>query len=544
MKKKLLIFFYFVLFFGLLKSQGVGQTSGSFSVSLTGGANYSIPIKNLPGIKDITPSISLDYSSQSGNGIAGWGWNLSGASSITRMTSTKFHDGNIDGIDYDNEDRFALDGQKLILKSGVYGQDNAEYQTENYSNLKIISKGTTSEGPTHFVVYYPNGNVALYGNDNNSKNSFEWKVSQIDDVKYNRIEFSYIKEGSHTIYLSKIRYGGNPSVGQYTPVNEVDFFYKNSSRNDQNYVYDSKSVFFTKKLDRVEVKGNGQLFRKYQLTHNTTSLGYERLIQVQEFNSSGESITPVLFEYDTTDNGLTDNSRTITTVTPAYDNSSWNYISGYFDKDGALDFMTYPNTKDKVYRFDSEHMLAYNSNIYGDIVGLGKFVDVFATKIVLPNGKFYDLDAVSTVSTDLSSTAVLDEIITVKNYTSNAAFNSLNLEFSNSFSFSKAGNESCILIDGENMRYEKIPKKYLTGDFDGDGVSEVIALELPYSVTHTYYCGSEFKDNSSATQTDAQRPPPTCCTQSTTFDFSNAYLLKSDANNNAVQQPMYLGGKR
>ncbi len=108
---------------------------GDLSVSLTGGASYTIPVANLPSVKGAVPNISLAYSSQSKNGVAGWGWNISGASSISRIPSTTFHDGVIDAIDFDDKDRFALDGQRLILTSGVYGADGAEYQTENYSSF-------------------------------------------------------------------------------------------------------------------------------------------------------------------------------------------------------------------------------------------------------------------------------------------------------------------------------------------------------------------------------------------------------------------------
>lgn len=536
MKMKLLIYFSFILFFGLLKSQGVGQTAGQFSVSLSGGANYSVPIKNLPGIKDVAPSITLEYSSQSGNGIAGWGWNLNGVSSITRLTSTKFHDGQIDGIDYDNNDRFALDGQRLILKSGVYGEDNAEYQTEIYSNIKIISKGSSTEGPSYFIVYHPDGKVATYGNDNNSKNSFEWKLSQIDDVNSNRIEFSYFKEGTHTIYLSSVKYGGNSAIGQSTQVNEINFYYKNSSRNDQNYIYDSKLVFLTKKLDRIEVKGSGQLFRKYQLTYNTTSLNYDRLIQVQESNASGETIVPIIFEYDTTQNGLTDNSRNITSVSPAYDNATWNYVSGYFDKDGAIDFMTYPGSKDKLYRFNSSQLLNSTSNVAGSVINVAKFSDAFSTKVVLGNNKYYNLDAVTTV---LDGTIInSDEEITINSYISNASYNSLDLAFNNTFTFPAAINQRCILINGEDVYYSKIGKKFYSGDFDGDGVSDIIAFSLPYTVSYTYACGGGGLEPSTGIE---KKPPTNCCTQSSTIDGSNAYFMKLDPNNSSSQQASIVG---
>ena len=116
-----------------------GITQGALSVSLSGAATYQVPIAVPPGIRDIAPAISLNYNSQSGNGIAGWGWNIGGLSTITRIPSTLFHDGVVDPVDFDATDRYALDGQRLLLKSGTYGANNAAYETENYSNTKKIS---------------------------------------------------------------------------------------------------------------------------------------------------------------------------------------------------------------------------------------------------------------------------------------------------------------------------------------------------------------------------------------------------------------------
>src|SRR5690606_41910956 len=79
--------------------------------------------------------------------------------------SSDLSDGKIGGINLDTTDRFALDGQRLLLKSGIYGDDGAEYQTEQYSNIRIISKGISPIGteytPEYFEVYYPDGSFAL-----------------------------------------------------------------------------------------------------------------------------------------------------------------------------------------------------------------------------------------------------------------------------------------------------------------------------------------------------------------------------------------------
>jgi hypothetical protein len=69
------------------QTTAVGSTEGVFNVSDLGGANYTIPIKVPEGIGGVQPSLSINYSSQGGNGIMGMGWSLSsGASIITRVT--------------------------------------------------------------------------------------------------------------------------------------------------------------------------------------------------------------------------------------------------------------------------------------------------------------------------------------------------------------------------------------------------------------------------------------------------------------------------
>lgn len=64
----------------------VGVVDGTASVTLTGAATYTIPIKCPSGTNGLQPSIAIGYSSQSGNGIMGIGWNISGLSAITTKT--------------------------------------------------------------------------------------------------------------------------------------------------------------------------------------------------------------------------------------------------------------------------------------------------------------------------------------------------------------------------------------------------------------------------------------------------------------------------
>ena len=189
-------------------STEVGTTEGQLTVSLNGIANYSIPISVPPGISGVEPQISIDYNSQNGlTGTATTGWDIGGISTITRIPSTKFHDGKIDPVDLDALDRFALDGQRLIVKNGtgkVYGADGTVYETEYFSNLKITSFGVhpsgANYGPAYFVVEYPDGSKAYYGNSTDSRSITDWSITYWENPQGARISYDYITSDNSLIY--------------------------------------------------------------------------------------------------------------------------------------------------------------------------------------------------------------------------------------------------------------------------------------------------------------------------------------------------------
>jgi hypothetical protein len=120
------------------------DTQGTIDVSAGGQLQYTLPVALPPGIKSVAPQINLVYTSGAGNGIAGYGWNLSGITAITRMGKTIESDGESRGIQLDNTDYFAYNGQRLLVTSGSNGADGAQYATEKYSNIKIKSVGSVT----------------------------------------------------------------------------------------------------------------------------------------------------------------------------------------------------------------------------------------------------------------------------------------------------------------------------------------------------------------------------------------------------------------
>jgi hypothetical protein len=91
----------------------VGSTAGSLSIN-QGAANYTIPITVPPGIAGMQPELSINYNSNAGNGQLGVGFSLGGLSIIHRCSKTIATDGTKGGVNYDSNDRYCLDGQRLI----------------------------------------------------------------------------------------------------------------------------------------------------------------------------------------------------------------------------------------------------------------------------------------------------------------------------------------------------------------------------------------------------------------------------------------------
>ena len=84
------------------------------NVSPTGCVTYSVTIFTDP-LSKFAPQISLIYSSQAGNGIAGYGWSISGLPSISLIPSTRHFQGDAEAPDVMASYHFySLDG--LVLE--------------------------------------------------------------------------------------------------------------------------------------------------------------------------------------------------------------------------------------------------------------------------------------------------------------------------------------------------------------------------------------------------------------------------------------------
>lgn len=247
---------------------------GKFHVSESGAAIYSLPIDVPPGTSGISPHLGLIYNSQEGNGLVGIGWSLSGLSSITRCPQTIAQDNAIFGVNYDGNDRFCLDGQRLIVSNGyTYGQNGAEYHTERDTFAKITSyadPATGVVGPTWFKVQDKAGHIIEYGNTSDSRIlalgtavSRVWAINKLQDRKgnYQKILYTVDTVGGNFYPLS-INYTGNATV---EPNNSVSFEYT-TSRPDVNFSYQAGSMIKSNVLlSKIKTISNGALVKEYRL---------------------------------------------------------------------------------------------------------------------------------------------------------------------------------------------------------------------------------------------------------------------------------------
>ncbi|KQM19907.1 SpvB/TcaC N-terminal domain-containing protein [Chryseobacterium sp. Leaf201] len=148
--------------------QSFHDTKGNIEVNGVGQIQFTLPIALPPGVKSVSPQIDLVYTSGSSNGVAGYGWNISATTAITRVGKNIENDGEKTSVQLDYTDYYSFNGQRLILKSGEYGKDGAEYVTQKYSNIKIKSIGAYNladllKGPAYWEVTFEDGSQAWYG---------------------------------------------------------------------------------------------------------------------------------------------------------------------------------------------------------------------------------------------------------------------------------------------------------------------------------------------------------------------------------------------
>ncbi|WP_255942752.1 RHS repeat-associated core domain-containing protein [Vibrio campbellii] len=271
--------------------------SGEYITS-GGEATYTLPIKVIRGRSSHQPELSFDYQSDGANGALGLGWSLGGSSFIHRCGKNIETDGNWGGVRFDSNDRYCVDGERLIAVKGSDGEDLTEYRIKKNGYDKIVSfGGEGTSGPQYFKVWRTDGSVYEYGSTSdsrvelpNQKHVYKWALSKItDSSKNNSIQYHYHESSaSGTHYLSSITYVGGRIVFGYE--NRIDIIsqYLYGERLTRNQRLNSVSLY--DELDRK--------VSEYILKYKYSSISNRSLIEKIEYCSQDNMCsTPITFSW-------------------------------------------------------------------------------------------------------------------------------------------------------------------------------------------------------------------------------------------------------
>ncbi|MBX3660723.1 MAG: VCBS repeat-containing protein [Ramlibacter sp.] len=231
---------------------------GALSAGPSGAAGYSLPIQVPPGLAGMEPKLELAYSSQSGNGLLGVGWSLSGLSTISRCPKVKVVDGEQLAVTLTSADRFCLDGQRLqvVGSPAQYGEVGAQYRTEmdGFSRIDAVG-GTLADGPASFVVRTKAGLRMEYAEAVPVPGKTvrrAWALSKVQDVKGNFYSISYfnnVAQSTGDFLPDQISYLAHTSG--IAARNTIKFTYE--ARPDVSVGYDAgEKVKQTRRLRIIE----------------------------------------------------------------------------------------------------------------------------------------------------------------------------------------------------------------------------------------------------------------------------------------------------
>lgn len=270
----------------------VGSLEANFRVNEFGAATYEIPISIADGIAGVKPELSVIYSSQGGNGLLGLGASLIGISTITRCRQTLVHDGQAKPVQWNSEDRFCLNGQRLMLISGTYGSNSSTYKTEIDSYVLITAIGGSAGNPEYFTLEAKDGSKTYFGYDSEASNSsrittpagqyLSWGQSMFMDNMQNRIHYVY-ESGK---LLKQILYAYPAPFSYGGALARVEFTYETRTDTSLAYMPGGVSLQTEKRLQYIrsfsKEINTENLIRKYEFRYTAGSSGLSRLSSALE----------------------------------------------------------------------------------------------------------------------------------------------------------------------------------------------------------------------------------------------------------------------
>jgi Salmonella virulence plasmid 65kDa B protein/FG-GAP-like repeat len=368
------------------ESISLAVNRADWSVTSSGAFTYSIPIAIPEGRRSIQPRLALVYSSLNGDGLAGYGWSLTGLPSIARanVKGAPRFDGH-DSYIYDAEQwaRAHSPGMKLTpITTG-------HYHTSRETHFDFIALGTCGDGPCGWAARDGAGRTFLFGGDavecndaclwepvNRSgighRGILVWSLkSVVEELSQNSYTVSYdTTDGDRVLHPSAIIYTDHPTRAGTRRI---------------TFTYDprpniSPPLFFAKVLRRITISAQSQLDRIYELGSEQSATSNRTLLSSVAFlDANGLPALPSIqlryaegYPINATRSLIRSSSvKTAHGPTEKTDEVSWfpSYLVGDFNGDGRADVMlVVANPNQKTLEL---------SYAFGTIDGLGPMIGYY-----------------------------------------------------------------------------------------------------------------------------------------------------------------------
>lgn len=269
-----------------------GTLPGAFAVSNSGSASFQIDLQTPPGTRGTGPDLSVTYDSREPNGLLGVGFTLRGLSVIGRCKAQTKIDSFAGAIRYNKDDRFCLDGQRLIKIEGAgdYGADGSVYHTEKETWTKVQAVGTCGSGPCSFKAWTKQGmtvEYTAYLTVPNAAEKISWQMTKLTDLNGNVVTVSYtVDTANNQVLPDKIDYTSNPSAN-VAALFQVRFQY--TDRPDILTTYAGGLKFSaSRRLDKITTWLGGSGILEYRFKYTRSGATKRSLIsEIQGCSASG-----------------------------------------------------------------------------------------------------------------------------------------------------------------------------------------------------------------------------------------------------------------
>jgi RHS repeat-associated protein len=356
-----------------------GRTEATFQVTPDGAATYKIPLWVPAGRLGMQPALALHYDSRHEGGIAGHGWEVTGATSeIIRCQRTIAFDGYVDAVRFDERDPFCLDGERLVAIGGVPGQPGAEYRTVRDRHARIVLDTIDTLGPTSFTVYEKSGRIVRFRESIDVSRlhiypvgPMPWDVdvkpnparlglliSRVEDRAGNTVDYSYAvwdppppapsgSPGARQRVLDEIVYTGstNPNGGVRQALRKVHFSYGRRPDVETRYLSGAPTSELVR-IERIDMIAPDPIeprpLRRYNFAYRASTTGRSLLTSVTECDGQKTCRAPIAFDYEIASPDFDDvNTQFDDVVVSARGSSAQpgRIYPGDFDRDGRDDIV-------------------------------------------------------------------------------------------------------------------------------------------------------------------------------------------------------------